>query len=55
MLLSQNRSWYKNGDLFTVHDRFKCSPNRDLCFAVPNIAANQPVHRFGFFHVLFHL
>ena len=51
MLLRQNRGGNKQGCLFSVHHRFKGSPQSYFCLAVAHITAQQPVHRYGFFHI----
>ena len=51
VLLSQYRCRNKKCALFAVHRAFECSTQRDLGFAVANVAAKQPVHYFIRFHI----
>ena len=53
MLLRQNGRRHEDGDLFAAHHGFERRADGDLGFAKADIAANQPVHRLGRFHVLF--
>ena len=51
MLLRQYRGGNKQGRLFSVHYRFKCCPQGHFRLAVAHVAAQEPVHRYGFFHI----
>ncbi|CAB4670840.1 unannotated protein [freshwater metagenome] len=53
MLLHQQSSRDQNGDLFTILDRLKRSPHRDLSFTVTHVTANQPIHRNFALHINF--
>ena len=52
VLLCKNCGRHKEGNLFTIHNGFKCRAQGDLCFAITNVAADQAVHWTGFFHVV---
>ena len=54
MLFRQHRRRTQHRDLHSVHHRLERRANRHLSFAVADIAANQPVHRFLRLHVGFH-
>ena len=51
VLLRENRGRHQDGDLLAAHHRFEGSANRDFCFAKANVAADEPVHGFGPFHI----
>jgi hypothetical protein len=51
MLLSENSGWREHGNLLPLHDRLECGAHCDFRFAETNVAANQPIHRPGPFHV----
>ena len=53
MLLRENGRGHEDGDLFPLHDRFERGANGHFSFAVTDVAADQPVHRLGRFHVFF--
>ena len=53
MLLRQHGRRHQHGHLFAVHHRLERGTNGDLGLAEADVAADQPVHRLGFFHVDF--
>ena len=53
MLLRQNRSRHQIYHLLALLNGLKCSTNGHLCLAVTYVTANQAVHNFGAFHILF--
>ena len=48
---SQHGRRHQNRDLFAVHHRLERGANADLRLAEAHIAADQPVHGLGAFHV----
>ena len=55
MLLGQDGGGHQNGGLLAVQHAFHHRPEGHLRFAVAHVAAKQPVHGPGLFHVLFDL
>ena len=53
MLLRQNRGRHQIHDLFALLNRLKRRPERDLCLAISNVAADQAVHDAAAFHIFF--
>ncbi len=51
VLLRQHGRRHQHGDLFAVHHRLERGADADLRLAEPDVAADQPVHRLGAFHV----
>src|SRR5437588_8181131 len=55
MLEGQNRRGRKNRHLAVVLDGLKGRAHRDLCLAVADVSAEQPIHWHGRFHVLLNI
>ena len=55
MLPRQNGGGGQNGALLAAHDALEGGPQRHLGFAHAHVAAEQPVHRPGLFHVVLDL
>ena len=55
MLLREHGRRHEHGDLFAVHHGLERGADGDFRFAKADVAANQAVHRLGFFHVRFGL
>ncbi len=55
VLLDQERRRHEHRDLLAVLDRLEGRAHRDLRLAVPDVTADQPVHRDGLLHVLLDL
>ncbi len=55
MLQCQYCRWDEHRHLFAVVNAFECCPDGHFRFAESHIAANQPVHGMGSFHVFFHI
>ena len=54
VLHGKNGRGNEDGDLFfSVDDGFKCGAHGHFCFAIADIAADEPVHRFVGDHVFF--
>ena len=53
VLESQDRRGRQQGDLFAVHDRLERGTHRHFGLAVPDIPAQQPIHRSLRFHIAF--
>ncbi|MNZ61357.1 hypothetical protein D3C78_794500 [compost metagenome] len=52
MLLCKDRCRHKHGNLLAFNCRFKGGSNRNFCFTVSNIPAQETVHRTSLFHIL---
>ena len=53
MLACEDGRGYENSRLFSLNQTFKYCPCGNLCLAVPDISAEQPVHGFIIFHIGF--
>ena len=53
MLLREHGGGHQHGDLPAIHHCFERGANRDFGFAEADVAADQPIHGFGFFQVRF--
>ena len=51
MLLRQHSGWHQHGDLFAAHHRLECRADGHLRLAETDVAADEPIHRFGLLHV----
>ena len=51
VLLGQHRGGYQNGGLLAVQNALHHRPQGHLRLAVAHIAAQQPVHGYGLFHI----
>ena len=51
VLLRQNCGGHEHSDLFPAHHGFERGADGDFRFTKAYVAANQPVHRLGAFHV----
>jgi len=51
VLLGQHRGGYQDGGLLAVQDALHHRPQGHLRLAVAHIAAQQPVHGYGLFHI----
>ena len=52
MLMGQERGRHQDGHLAIFFHGFECGPHRHFGLAVPHVAADQAVHRFGGSHVI---
>ncbi|OLE61149.1 MAG: hypothetical protein AUG10_02365 [Gemmatimonadetes bacterium 13_1_20CM_2_70_10] len=55
VLFGENRRRHQHGGLLARLDRLERRPDRDLRFAVPDVADEEPVHRPGALHVALHV
>src|SRR3990172_4992431 len=55
MLLGKHRGRHKNRDLLIVEHRPESGPHRHLRLSVAHVPAYEPVHGFGFAHILHHI
>ena len=51
VLLREHSGRHQHRHLLAAHDCFERGADRDFGFAIAHVAANQPVHRLGRFHV----
>ena len=55
MLLSQNCSRSYQNYLLSIVNSFKCRTHSNFSFAVTDIAADEPIHNFWTFHIIFYI
>ena len=51
-LLCKNRSRHKINNLTALLNRFKSSPERNLCLTVSNVSTHKAIHDLGALHIL---